>query len=103
MPYSSEMKWPDVVRRLEQHSKQILVTLAQAEEEYKDLQEVKGTLSDQELADQLFTDGGTATSEQVTKTQDAINTALAMHQLTLALDNTAVAADDRRAKLHKFS
>lgn len=119
--HSSEKRWDDISSIVQNRASILLSEIQLGEEEYKDLLEVftfaGGT--DQLLADQLFfelwfervsdpigapgVEDTQANAAEVAKVADLSATMLSVHQMFLAMTNTAVATKDRAADFRRMS
>lgn len=104
MPHSRNVRWDSIESVLTEQATAVVKAVEAAESAYQDLQELYafagGTA--QLLANQLY-EMNPATADEVATVQDAIDSALALHELYLAMTGGTVAADDRLATLRRFT
>ncbi len=102
MPNSKNLTWPLVERIIEQHAKSVSQNIILAEEAYQDLLEARtangGT--DALFANVLF--GGTATTEQTAMLTDAKDAMIALHEMYLAMTNSAITTSNRIAAFRRM-
>ena len=112
MAHTSEIRWNDIAQLVSSSSEEGLKVLSNAEELYQDLLEVwtyaGGT--DALAAELLFKEeieargsGASATQEEIDKVADLKAAMTSLHELYQALNNTAIATEDRAAKLRRMS
>ena len=116
MSHTSAKRWADSGREagvetlVSNNSTGLRDSLLQAEESYQELQELFAFVGStvQLLADQLFTEEiadrgeSVANTEEVAKTQDAMDAVTAGHELYQAASNVAVATSDRLSELRRM-
>lgn len=116
MSHTSAKRWADRNREqgiealVSRNSTNLRDSLAQAEESYQQLQELFTFVGStvQLLADQLFKEeiedrgDSVANTEEVAKTQDAMDAVTAGHELYEAASNVAVAQADRLSELRRM-
>jgi hypothetical protein len=107
MPHSSEVRWDQAVQQVGDAAFGLLTSLQASEAIYQELLEVYNYAggTDQLAANLLFNGDVTvvAVASDVSKLTDLKSAIQAMHDLWLALDNTALVAEDRGSALRRVS
>lgn len=113
MSHSSQLRWQNAAQDVTTSAAQTLRAIVDAEEIYQDLLEAYNYAggSDQAFADLLFQDDNgnpdpitdTATAAQVAIVTDLRLAIQSLHELYQAMNNVAVAQEDRAARLRRMS
>jgi len=104
MAHSKSLTWAQAERIVEQHCRNVLTTVALAENAYQDLLEAFSANggTDQLFADSLFGDV-TASADQVEQVTDMKNAMVSIHKLHDVLNNVSVTAADRVQDLYRMA